>query len=693
MCFIFLTIMNNNKSLLLIVFLTVSYNLFAQQSSKSIFAWGDSKNAPRQLGSDSTWFSISTLGRRTFAIKNDGTLWGWGENESGQLGLGNNNIYSTPQQIGTDSNWAQVSAGWTHALALKKNGTLWCWGMNEFGQLGLGNNNSYNTPQRIGSDSNWSLVSANFWYSICLKKNGTLWSWGKNEAGQLGIGNNDSNYNYPKLIGKDSNWGSVSTGLSVVLAIKRNGTLWSWGGNKPAGLGAVPEYNIPQQIGSDSNWLNVAVGGGHHIAIKKNGTLWSWGNNNYGQLGLGNYNKYNYPQQIDYDTNWLFASAGWVSTFGIKKDGTLWSWGYNKNGELGLGNDSVGYNLPQKVGLGNKWISVSAGSVNTVALRSPCKMSINSSSFLGSDKKLICDSDSVVLYSNIAFVKYMWQNGSGDSIQKAKHSGFYNLIGTDAEGCQFFDTIGVYFVNSKINKIKDTFCYLDTPRLVVVEKNKNEFTPKYFWNNSNISSSDYLVFGEGNVKVKLLTETPYGYCYDSTFLVILNAPEILTNPEDIGVKHGDARFFINTKKIVKSYQWQIDQGIGWINLTNASQFMGVNADTLIVSNVTIANNNQRFRCVVFGECGEDTSSSATLNVWGLNTDGFKNLAIKISPNPVLYEINIEEQKYSGSYYQIFSLSGKLIQFGKYTSVIPVPDLPSGIYILKLQNVTLKFIKN
>ena len=105
----------------------------------------------------------------SFAIKTDGTLWSWGWNAYGQLGLGNTTNYSSPKQVGALTTWSKSAAGGYETFAIKTDGTLWAWGKNTYGQLGLGNTTNYSSPKQVGALTGWSIVGAGRYFTLALK--------------------------------------------------------------------------------------------------------------------------------------------------------------------------------------------------------------------------------------------------------------------------------------------------------------------------------------------------------------------------------------------------------------------------------------------------------------------------------------------------------------------------------------------
>ncbi len=172
-------------------------------SAGELYAWGfysygrlgigvvsDNQTSPQQVGSASGWSDISAGTRHTLGILH-GKLYSWGSYAYGKLGLGAvSTDQFSPVQLGTESDWIAVAAGEEHSLALKSNGTLYAWGQDYYGQLGInkGYFNVESSPVQVGSDSDWVAVDAGEKTSMALKRDGTLWLWGYNGFGQLGDG-------------------------------------------------------------------------------------------------------------------------------------------------------------------------------------------------------------------------------------------------------------------------------------------------------------------------------------------------------------------------------------------------------------------------------------------------------------------------------------------------------------------------
>tara|TARA_B100000131_G_C18041959_1_gene582806 strand:+ start:37 stop:1251 length:1215 start_codon:yes stop_codon:yes gene_type:complete len=286
----------------------------------------------------------------TYSIKSDGTLWAWGEGAYGALGQNNQTNQSSPIQIGSDTTWSSVGGGYRHGTAVKTDGTLWSWGYNYHGLLGQNNETHYSSPVQVGSDTNWSSVASGNVYTYGRKTDGTLWAWGNNTNGTLGQNlPQNANRSSPVQI-PGTNWSEqYCSNQSTVTAIKTDGTLWAWGRNWEGQLGQSEGQNkaksSPVQIPGNT-WAILARGSGERtrnpIAVKTDGTLWTWGANEQGQLGQNHTNERSSPVQVGTDTTWSTtirpAGTGYSRLIAcIKSDNTLWAWGQNSSGSFGVG--------------------------------------------------------------------------------------------------------------------------------------------------------------------------------------------------------------------------------------------------------------------------------------------------------------------------------------------------------------------
>jgi alpha-tubulin suppressor-like RCC1 family protein len=344
----------------------IYYNLLAWgRNADGQLGLGNRTNysSPKQVGSLGVWNDVS-IALHCAAIKLDGTLWTWGNNVNGALGLGNITYYSSPKQVGALTNWSKVSTGGSNTcVAIKTDGTLWAWGANSFGQLGLGNRTKYSSPKQVGSLTNWSDVANADNWCAAIKTDGTLWTWGKETYGNLGHGNS-TYYSSPKQVGSLTTWSKISKNPegTQVIAVTTSGTLYAWGRNQHGqlGLGNRTYYSSPKQIGALTTWAYPGGSEKSTICVKTDGTLWTWGYNEQGQLGLGNVTHYSSPKQVGALTNWLKVSGGSYSHASLKTDGTLWTWGWNATGQLGLG-DTTNRSSPVQVGSLTKWITIVKG--------------------------------------------------------------------------------------------------------------------------------------------------------------------------------------------------------------------------------------------------------------------------------------------------------------------------------------------
>jgi len=264
--------------------------------------------------------------------------------------------------VGNKKNIIQLAAGSSHNLALQNNGSLWAWGNNASGQLGDSSTTDRENPVQVGTENNWATVTAGGSFTHAIKKDGTLWGWGINKVGQLGISTKNLKYMYttPVQVGKDNDWQAVSSGQYFTVGLKTDGTIWIWGANIYYLLPKKTNQYEPLKIADKNNkdWKQIAAGDEFFMAIKKDGTIWT--------MGAINKDNDKVLVKINEDTDWESIDAGRQHAMAIKKDGSLWGWGANETGQLGNGT-TVNSKDPVKVG--ENFAAVSATANYTIAIK------------------------------------------------------------------------------------------------------------------------------------------------------------------------------------------------------------------------------------------------------------------------------------------------------------------------------------
>jgi alpha-tubulin suppressor-like RCC1 family protein len=344
-----------------------------------------------QIATGLLFFTLASVGRcadvvsvwggarGTIILKSDGTVWTWGANFNGKLGIGldpatlaRTNVpveVHGPGDIGFLNSISAVMGGEIHNVALKSDGTVWAWGWNAFGQLGNGTTNDASTPVQVGLGSVPPLTSVTklggrTYWTCAVKSDGTVWAWGMNQGGQLGNGTvnptsgpqvtSPVQVNDSQAGGHIHNALQVSCGYTYGVALATNGTVWTWGTGPYGELGngsTVVSYS-PVQVTGLSNVIAISSGWKHILAVKSDGTVWSWGKNLNGELGDGTtVNRSNAVQVLNL-TNIVAVSGGDYNSAALQSNGTVWKWGLNDVGELGNGtadNQTTAHPVPSLV--------------------------------------------------------------------------------------------------------------------------------------------------------------------------------------------------------------------------------------------------------------------------------------------------------------------------------------------------------
>ncbi len=298
------------------------------------------------------------------ALKGDGTVWAWGYNKYGQLG--NNTTVTTeiPVQVkgkngeGFLSDIQMIASGSNHVLALKQDGTVWAWGYNNYGQLGDNTQITKYTPvQVLSEDATEELkdiiyIAAGTNFSVAVNKQGEVWTWGQNDYGQLGDGSKTAKYTPVRVKANLSGIIKVACGYRHTVALKSDGSVYTWGDNTNGQLGdntnvqrLIPVKMLETADSNISDALSISATNYTTNILKANGTVLSVGLGTSGQLGDGTKTTKKLPVAVkDLDglnnlSNIKNIKSGANTTYALTKNGTIYSWGIGTNGQLG--NDTI----------------------------------------------------------------------------------------------------------------------------------------------------------------------------------------------------------------------------------------------------------------------------------------------------------------------------------------------------------------
>jgi alpha-tubulin suppressor-like RCC1 family protein len=408
-------------------------------------AGGSENGKVSTLVSGTNWATVAVAQTHTLALDRDGALWAWGANRFGQMGVVTNikdldttNLLfldalstSIPQRVGTNRDWVSISANGVVSAGIRQDGSLWMWGQNYGGELGLGDRRLRPSPRQVGTNQ-WTEViigsvpavkassQSNVSFVIGRQHDGTLWAWGGNRFGQVGDGTQEDRLT-PVRISNRKDWAGIASSTGEVFAWNVWGDLYAWGTNNIAANGITsgsPVY-LPTQVGNlppvnaavagfgwmlvrtkDGRVLGVgrgevgqlannmadtrteptpillearkrrlAVGDGHNLSIRPDGSLWAWGRNEHGQLGIGGFEDHETPVRVGEGTNWVEVVAKGNHSAGITREGEILVWGDNEVQQLTPGNlDAIDHPIPVE-GLAGRFTHLATSDYHNLARR------------------------------------------------------------------------------------------------------------------------------------------------------------------------------------------------------------------------------------------------------------------------------------------------------------------------------------
>ncbi|MFC9242754.1 RCC1 domain-containing protein [Streptomyces sp. NPDC057136] len=284
--------------------------------------------------SDTTGFAVAAL--------DDGTVKSWGANVTGVLGNGTQTGQSASATVAGLTGVTAIAAGQEHVVAVS-GGRVLAWGANQYGQLGNGetvplNDGTANRPVVVQSLDRVTDVGAGSAFSVALREDGTVWTWGAGHNGRLGHGDT-TNINTPRQVAGLKDVVAISVGLQHTLALGADGSVSAWGhgGMGRLGTDSQDDSPVPVEVAHLEGVSRIYAGGRHNFAVLEDGEVRAWGANASGQLGDGTMTDRTTPVPIDALRDIQELDPGADHSLAVRTDQSVVSWGANAAGQLGDG--------------------------------------------------------------------------------------------------------------------------------------------------------------------------------------------------------------------------------------------------------------------------------------------------------------------------------------------------------------------
>lgn len=315
--------------------------------------------------------SLVAGGEHVLAITQDGAAWSWGSNGLGQLGEAVDLERNIASKMPTLSNIVQVASGDNHGLALDTAGVVWAWGANSKGAVGDGSGLDRSTPVKVAGLPVIRRIAAGGNSSAAQDADGNVWVWGGNETGQLGVASEAlTSAGKPRKLPDLTAIADITVGAGFMLALQDDATVLAWGDNSQGqlGVGDTNKHIGPVVVMGLSNVQAIAAGGFHGMALRADGRVWTWGSGGSSQLGnQDSENLQTIAQRVRGLLNVKTISAGRYNSLALDNNNVLYSWGSNVFGQLGRTTEAISVGRTPLAAGGENFSAVSAG-VNHVVL-------------------------------------------------------------------------------------------------------------------------------------------------------------------------------------------------------------------------------------------------------------------------------------------------------------------------------------
>jgi alpha-tubulin suppressor-like RCC1 family protein len=309
-------------------------------SDGSVWAWGANdygelgpglgprQTTPAQVqGLTGVFTQVAAAAVFSVALRSDGTVWAWGDNTQGELGRGTDgDPEAMPARVLVLNHITKIAAVGEFALALRSDGIVFAWGDNNRGQLGNGTTADSPVPVKIAGLSQVTGIATGFRSAAAIEANSisavtSVWTWGKNDHGQLGDGTLADHHTPERVTGVPASVAGVSVGNGFTVVLGTDGSVWGWGDNEFGELalapGDTPLTRPVNGIAAGSHITQLSAGAGHVLALRSDGTVLGWGFNEFGQGGNGTTAQTSGPVQVTGLTSATQVSAGFVSSLAV----------------------------------------------------------------------------------------------------------------------------------------------------------------------------------------------------------------------------------------------------------------------------------------------------------------------------------------------------------------------------------------
>ncbi len=584
---------------------------------------GGNRSSPVQVSGSWLSVAVAPTSASTIAVRTDGTLWAWGGNSSGQLGLGDTIDRTSPTQITTSKSFTNVYSGAYAFYAIANDNTLWASGIIPPNTDIINGSADIVRSNPVQIPGSWSMITSNrAWNGSAyvmsaygIKSDNTLWVWGNNTYGQLGTNDSVPSRSSPIQLGSFSysyvtvNYLEFNPGTA---AITTDGRLFSWGTNYGATFGYLPTlpsaasstspvqattgnttsnetYAYAPMLLSNSSWNLVSAGLSHTIATDTNNKLWSWGGNTNYQLGLRDARPRSSPTQITTASSLSFTqiSAGAEHNHALTNNGELYGWGKNSAGEVGMLKHR--YNAVTFI-VGN-WIAIDQqGYLWT------CGSGLNSQNGL---PDLVPSRSSPTQISTDVRYSAVQMSGLGNTIALGADGSLWTW-GTNSDGG----------LGSNLNGTE--LLARSSPAQVGTDTNWSKISTKYYGGLAIKTDGSLWAWGAGGAAQGYLNQQGYSTISRSSPTQIGTSSWTMVSG---GVDHVLAI-------TVDGKLW------GWG--TNNQGQLGINATTARSSAVQISSGTSFIFCAAGVSCSYAIDTGYNLWAWGINTNGQLGLSTAVA---------------------------------------------------------------